>query len=92
MKPFVAKYVRMKPLKELVRNGELKILHMSDDGEYIQYKILPNGPICGEWVQFGETLMVVDRETVHENSVLMKPEWYEEVNIVQDEPTCEYKK
>lgn len=85
MKPFVPRYVRMKPLKELVRGGKLKILHMSDDGEYIHYKVLPNGPTCGEWMQFGERLMVVDRETVHENQVLMKPDFYEEVENVQHE-------
>jgi Trk K+ transport system NAD-binding subunit len=72
------RYVRMKPLKELVRKKLISIEHMSDDGEYIRYKILPNGPIVGHWNREGEKLLVVDCQTVHVNELKMAPQLYVE--------------
>lgn len=69
----------MKPLKQLVRERKIDLLHVSDDGEFVQYKLLPDGPIIGQWQQFDQVLMVVDRETVHENSVNLAPGLYDKV-------------
>lgn len=73
----------MKPLKELVRGGVIKIIHMSDDGEFMRYKILPNGPEVGQWVSGDEKLLVVNCSTVHENFLMTFPQLYNEVS--QDE-------
>ena len=70
------RYVRMKPLKELVRKKLIHIEHMSDDGEYLRYKILPNGPTVGHWNREGELLLVVNCSTVHENELKMAPQLY----------------
>lgn len=81
------RYVRMKDLKTLVRKGLIHITHMSDDGEYCRFQILPDGPECGQWCQFGEVLMVVDRDTVHANMVRMAPQLYEEVDDAVQKPS-----
>jgi len=76
----MSKYVKMKTSRELVRNGIIKMTHVSDDGEYCRYKILPNGPEIGEWMKFGEKLLVVDCDTIHENQFKVAPQLYEEIN------------
>lgn len=73
------RFVQMKPLKELVRNKIISIVHMSDDGEFMRYKILPNGPEVGQWVSGDEKLLVVNCSTVHENFLMAYPQLYNEV-------------
>lgn len=79
MNEFKPRYVKMKSLKELVKSGLIEIVHMSDDGEFCRFKILPSGPEVGQWCQFDQVLMVVDRETVHENFVNAAAQLYEEI-------------
>lgn len=73
------KYIQMKTAKELIRNKLIEMIHVTDDGEYCRYKILPNGPEVGEWTKFGEKLLVIDCETVHENQVKAAPQLYKEI-------------
>lgn len=80
MDPYKPRYVKMLDLRKAVRRKLIQIEQVSDDGEYIHFKILPNGPICGMWNEFGEKLMVVDRSTVHENMVKMCPDLFEPVD------------
>ncbi len=72
------RYVRMKELKTLVRDGVVKVVGGSDDGEFIRFKVLPSGPEIGQWYAFGQKLLVVDCETIHENIVKSFPQLYEE--------------
>lgn len=66
-------------MRELVTTKKIELIHVSDDGEYCRYKILPNGPEIGEWCKFKQTLMVVDCDTIHENQIKMCPDLYEEL-------------
>ena len=71
-------FVKMRPLKELLRNRVIEIIHTSDDGEFIRFKILPKGVEVGMWHPGdGVPYMVVDCETVHQNFVCAHPELYE---------------
>ena len=72
------KFIRKKTMKQLLREKLIKIIHLSDDGEYVRYNILPNGPEIGEWVNFGQELMIVNCKTVHENFVKALPFLFEE--------------
>jgi len=75
------KYVKKRDYKYLIRNSIIEVEHWSDDGEFVRYRILPNGPVFGEWANFGEKLLVVDCDTVHENVVNGFPQLYEEVSV-----------
>ena len=72
------KYVQMKSMKELVRKKIIEIVHLSDDGEYCRYKILPGSVEISEWCRFGNKLMVVSCETVHEHQLKVAPQLYED--------------
>lgn len=79
------KRVRMKPLKTLVRGGIIKITHMSDDGEFMRFKVVGvEGVEHGMWVPGDSPLQIVDCETIHANMVKYYPQLFEEVKT--DEP------
>lgn len=71
------KFVKKREYKELIQNKIIEVEHVSDDGEFIRYKILPNGPIVGEWINFGNKLLVVNCDTVHENFLKSYPQLFE---------------
>ena len=76
--------VRMKSLKELVRKRIINITHMSDDGEFMRFKVVGvEGVEHGMWVPQGP-MQIVDGETIHENMVKFYPQLFEEVKT--DEP------
>lgn len=78
------RYVRFKSLKELVRSKMVKIVHVSDDGEFMRLKILPNGPEVGRWNTGDDVILVVNCPTEHENFVNTFPQLFDEVT---PEPT-----
>jgi len=73
------KFVKKRDYKYLIRNNLIEVEHWSDSGDFVRYKILPNGPVVGEWATFGEKLLVVDCETVHENFLKVAPQLFEEI-------------
>jgi len=76
-----SRYVRMRPLKELVRGKIINITHMSDDGEYMRFKVVgQEGVEHGMWNPGDEKLLVVDRETIHVNMLKMAPQLFVEAN------------
>jgi hypothetical protein len=74
------KWVRMKSVGRLVRANLIKIEHLSDDGEFIRYKVLPNGPVVGQWLPHGDRQLVVDCETVHANFINAYPQLFEDAD------------
>lgn len=74
------KHVKKRELKDLVRKKVISVSFVSDDGEYYRYKILPNGPEIGEWGTFGQTLLVVNEDTVHENFLKAYPQLFESLD------------
>lgn len=73
-----ARYVRMKPLKTLVRQKLIRLDHVSDDGEYLRFTT-PDNVGHGMWHPGDEKLLIVDRETIHANMVRFYPQLFEEV-------------
>jgi hypothetical protein len=72
------KFVVMKNLEELVSDGTIEIEHISDDGEYMRLKILPDGPTYGMCVPDGP-MQVVDGRTVRRSMVENHPQLFKEV-------------
>lgn len=71
------RYVKMLDTKQLVRQRLINIEHVSDDGEFMRFKILPNGPSIGMWMPDpNENILVVNCTTVHENMLKMCPQLY----------------
>ena len=70
-------YVEMKDIKELVQKQIIQIDHISDDGEFMRFKVLPDGPTYGMWIPSGP-LQVVDGETIHRSMVAMHPQLFKE--------------
>lgn len=68
----------MKDLKELVRERIIHLEHISDDGEYMRFKVLPDGPTYGMWIPSGP-LQIVDGETIHRSMVKNHPQLFKEV-------------
>lgn len=86
VRPMNERYVRMKDCGALARAGVIQVLHWSDDGEFIRFKILPNGPEIGMWIPGKEKLLVVNCKTVHENIVKAFPQLYESVEMTMPNP------
>lgn len=75
-----ARFVRMRPLKELVRGNIIKITHMSDDGEFMRFKVVgQEGVEHGMWVPT-DKMLIVDCETIHANMVKFHPQLFVEAN------------
>lgn len=66
------RHVTMRSIKDLIREGLVRLDHISDDGEYVRFKILPNGPVVGMYLLRGPAL-VVEGETIHINQIKMMP-------------------
>lgn len=75
----IERYVRMKPLKTLINENIIELIHVSDSGEYIRYKVLPDGPEINQWQTGDEPLLVVNCGTLHESMLKTFPQLYEDV-------------
>lgn len=73
------RWVRFKGLRHLINNKVIHLIHVSEDGEYMRFKILPDGPEIGRWDTGDEKILVVNCQTEHENFVNTYPQLFEEV-------------
>jgi len=82
-----ARFVRMRPIKELVRGKIINITHMSDDGEFMRFKVCGvEGVEHGMWVP-RDKMLLVDCETIHVNMVKFHPQLFVEANEPEEPAT-----
>lgn len=70
--------VKFKDMKSLVRKEVIAVDFVSDDGEFIHFRVLPSSPLYCMFNPFGEEATVVNGETVQEYFVDAYPQLFED--------------